>query len=151
MVILTEVIKLKIDNIDRIDIKDIEGNNNIVFDTNFLFVTFLYDIDIIRELEKNFGINYSLYIFEGTLSELEKVNQKKDKKRKKSLPLVRKFLELYNFKIINSSNTYVDSDFIQNHDKGLIFATSDKALKKKLREKSAKVLFLRQKSYLELE
>lgn len=123
----------------------------IIFDTNFLFVTFSYDVDVIREIEKRFGENYNLFIFEGTISELEKIYERKDKSKKKNLPLVLKFLDIYNFKIISSDNSYVDKDMIDIANENLIFATSDKNLKRKIRDKKGKIMYLRQKSYIEIE
>jgi rRNA-processing protein FCF1 len=146
---LTEIKKkFEILNIKNIDFE----KQNIIFDTNFLFLTFQFKFDIIRELERIFGFNYRLLVFEGSFNELERLNKRKSKNRK-LIPVIIKMLEFYNFKIISSIHTYVDNDILKNLDKRIIVATNDKLLKRKIlnEKKNVKILYMRKKSYLKLE
>jgi hypothetical protein len=123
--------------------------NPIIFDTNFLFVPFEFTIDIISNIEHLVGKNYSFYIYEGTLSELKNIEKKKDK-NKKFLPLITTMLSRYQFKIITSNQEYIDDQILENADKGVLIATNDKELRQKLWKIPCKVLYMRQKSYLEI-
>lgn len=122
----------------------------IIFDTNFLFVTFEFRIDIISELHRLVGTNYSLYIYEGTLDELQNIEDKGDK-NKKFLPLIAKMLKIYGFKIISSKQSYIDDQILENAPKGVIVATNDANLRKQLWAIPSRVLYMRQKHYLEIK
>ena len=96
------------------------------------------------------GKNYNLFIYEGTIEELKAVERKGDK-NKKFLPLIVKMLNIYNFKIIKSDIAYIDEQILSNVDDNVIIATNDKELRQKLQKKYCqKVMYMRQKSYLEI-
>ena len=123
----------------------------IIFDTNFLFLTFETKVDIIFEINRLFSNNYSLFIFEHTILELENILNRKDKS-KKVIRLVCKFLTHYGFRLIKNSIKYIDNAIIENLDEKIIVATIDRELKKKIKQTNPKIkiLILRQKSYLEI-
>ena len=98
---------------------------------------------------KFFSSKYSLYIYEGTIKELAAIQEKKDK-NKRFLPLISKMLKLYGFKIIKSQKDYIDAQIIENMDKRIIVATNDKNLRHKIKRLGSRVLYLRQKNYLDL-
>ena len=122
----------------------------IIFDTNFLFTTFEFKIDVIEEIRRVIGSTYSLYIYEGTILELLDIESRQTK-NKKFLPLIAKMLELYNFKIIKSKEKYIDDQILSNITQDVVIATNDKELRLKLWQKQARVLYMRQKKYLEIK
>ena len=123
--------------------------NPIIFDTNFLFTTFEFKLDIILELQRVVGGNFNLFIYEGTIEELISVERKGDK-NKKFLPLISKMLKLYNFKVISSTQDYIDSQILENLDKRILVATNDKELRKLIWAGGYKVIYMRQKRYLQI-
>jgi len=138
-------------DLEKINFNKIDKNQtNIIFDTNFLFVTFQFNVDIISEIRKLFGSKFNLFIYEGTISELTNLEKKKTK-NKRFLPLIIKMLKIYNFKIIKSEQTYIDEQIMSNLDKNFLIATNDKELRQKIQKKRFKVIYLRQKSYLEVK
>jgi rRNA-processing protein FCF1 len=124
--------------------------NPIIFDTNFLFVTFQFNVDLIAEIENVVGASYSLFIYEGTIGELMSVERKKDK-NKRFLPLIVTMLKRYGFKIISSDIRYIDEQILSNVNRGVLVATNDKELKLKLWERGSRVMYLRQRAYLEIK
>lgn len=126
------------------------SNSPIIFDTNFLFTTFEFKIDVIEEIKRVIGSNYNLFIYEGTILELIDLENRKTK-NKKFIPLIAKMLEIYNFKIIKSNQKYIDDQILSNALEGITIATNDKALRLKLWEMRARVLYMRQKKYLEMK
>jgi rRNA-processing protein FCF1 len=135
----------------RINFIDILSDSKpIIFDTNFLFVTFEFNIDIIEELKRVIGTNYTLYIYEGTILELLDIEKQKTK-NKKYLSLISKMLQIYNFKVISSKQKYIDDQILENIDDKIIIATNDKELRLKLWELRSRVLYMRQKKYLEMK
>ena len=138
-------------DLGRVDFDEVLSSKNpIIFDTNFLFVTFQFNVDLIVEIEKVVGATYSLFIYEGTIGELMSVERKKDK-NKKYLPLIVTMLKRYGFKIISSEIKYIDEQILSNVNRGVLIATNDKELKIKLWAKGSRVLYLRQKAYLEIK
>jgi len=138
-------------DLEKIDFDFVKNSiNPIIFDTNFLFVTFEFKLDLISELEKVIGKTYTLFIYEGTVDELKAVERKGDK-NKKFLPLIVKMLHLYNFKIIRSEISYIDEQILSNINSGVLIATNDKELRQIIQKKYfQKVLYMRQKSYFEI-
>lgn len=144
-------IRKSLEDLPKVDFEEVLGSHNpIVLDTNFLFVTFEFKIDIISEIKRVVGKTVSYFIYEGTLKELEAIDTKKNK-NKRFLPLISKFLHLYDVKVIKSVNTYVDADILNNVDRRVLIATNDKELRLKLWELETRVLYMRQKSYFEIK
>ena len=128
----------------------LQVRNPIIFDTNFLFITFEFKIDIISELKKIIGGEFNLFIYAGTIEELKDIEKHKTK-NKKFLPLIITMLKRYNFKIIKSDEKYVDAQILSNLNSNVILATNDKALRLEIWKRRYKVLYLRQKAYLEIK
>lgn len=144
-------IKNSIINLEKVDFNDVKSSKNpIIFDTNFLFVPFEFKVDVIGEILRLVSSNFNLFIYEGTISELEAIEKKKDK-NKKFLPLIITMLKNYNFKIIKSQISYIDEQILSNLNKNVLIATNDKQLRLKIQKERFKVLYLRQKMYLEIK
>lgn len=143
-------IKNSIIDLEKVDFKYVVSvKNPIIFDTNFLFVPFEFKVDVISEILRLVSSSFNLFIYEGTISELEAIEKKKDK-NKKFLPLIITMLKNYNFKIIKSQISYIDEQILSNLDKNVLIATNDKQLRLKIQKERFKVLYLRQKRYLEI-
>ena len=104
-------------NLEKIEFNDIlKDVRPIIFDTNFLFVTFEFRIDVLYEIERLVGKHHTFYIYEGTISELLNI-ERKGAKNKKFMPLIATMLDKYNFKIIKSDQKYIDDQLIENLNK----------------------------------
>lgn len=142
-------------DIERVDFSVLEEQQQtdtvpIIFDTNFLFVTFEFNIDLITQIERLVGSKTQFYIYEGTLSELENIEKKGDK-NKKFLPLITTMFKRYQFKIIESNQNYIDDQILEHSNKGILIATNDKELRQQLWKIPCRVLYMRQKAYLEIK
>ena len=122
----------------------------IIIDTNFLMLPFQFKIDIFSEFNRICNFSYKLHIFEQSMNELKNIIGKQSGKSKKAAQFALKLIKLKNISIIASSPKDVDSLILENPDKDAIVATQDMHLKKKLLEKGASVIILRQKKYLKL-
>jgi rRNA-processing protein FCF1 len=124
----------------------------VIFDSNFLFVPFQFQIDIFEELGKLLGKAEPI-ILTTTFEELETLARKRSPKMSiqasaalelakkcKAVEAKMKLRESYDDVIVR---TAVDSDYL--------VATNDSNLRKRLRESGVAVVFLRQKSHLEIE
>ncbi|MBN1385517.1 hypothetical protein JW968_00900 [Candidatus Woesearchaeota archaeon] len=118
----------------------------IVLDTNFVMIPAEFGIDVFKEIRNCLDCQYKLFIVDKTIKELEKILEKGKGKEKSSAKLA---LDLIKAKALNiipmESPEYTDRLLLDLGEKGYIIATQDKELKRKLKEKGAKVLTLRQK------
>ena len=138
-------------DIERIEFNQIlKDTRPIIFDTNFLFVTFEFKIDVLYEIERLIGNKHTFYIYEGTISELLNIERKREK-NKKYLPLIVTMIHKYGFKIIRSNQKYIDDQLIENLHNKVIIATNDKELRHKIWDNNEKVIYMRQTSYLEIK
>ena len=138
-------------------------NQILIFDTNFLFVPFEFRVEIISEIKRILGTKVKIVIIEETLKELEAIEKKKTK-NKKFLSLIVTFLHTYNVSILTNTQVqkqsnndtskplthYVD-DILLTLPREWIIATNDKELKQTLWKIPRKVIFMRQKSYLDIK
>lgn len=143
-------------NKNKVSITKFQENNSskytLIFDTNFLFVPFEFRVEIISEIQRILGNDVSFAIVEQSIYELEEIEKRKTK-NKKFLPLIATLIKVYNVSIItqvDSQNYYVD-DVLFQLPKEYIIATNDKELKKRIGEDGRKVIFMRQKSYLDIK
>lgn len=140
----------QLDKLPVVDYSEVKtANRAVVCDTNFLFTTFEFKLDVIAEFKRLVGSTFNLYIFEGTCHELLKI-ETQTTKNKRFLPLIAKMLQLYNFSIISSEQDYVDKDILELVQQPVLVATNDKPLRQYLIKKGVKVVYLRQKNHLEI-
>lgn len=109
----------------------------IILDTNFIATAIRFKIDVFGEIKK-LG-KFQIAILDKSLEELKKL-----KENKIALALLKK----NNVKVIKTtSEKDVDSLLVELADKNTIVGTQDMELKRRLKEKSVKLLVIRQKKY----
>ncbi len=114
----------------------------IILDTNFLIAVAQFKIDIFRELK-----GHELYLILPVVIELNKISRGKSKDAR-SAKLARILLKAQNLKTLKPNETSADKALIEYSKKGYAVATQDIALKEKLEEQGAKVIYIRQKKYV---
>lgn len=122
----------------------------IIIDTNFLMLPIQFRVDIFSEIDRICNFSYKLYIFDKSIDELNNIIKNQPQKHKKAAQFALKMVKLKNIGIIKSEKKNVDVLILNNLSKDTIVATQDSSLKKKLLEKGASVIILRQKKYLQL-
>ena len=121
----------------------------LVIDTNFLMIPYRFRVDIFSEFNRICSFNYRLFVFEQTIGELKKIIATQSGKDKKAAEFGLKLIKLKNIGIIPSKERDADSAMLSSMDKDEIIATQDAVLRKRLIEKGASVIWLRQKKYLQ--
>jgi len=124
----------------------------VILDSNFLFVPFQFHVDIFDELEALLG-KYEPTVLSTTLEELRSLTKKQSVKMQKQASAV--FELVRRCKVVDvkkkPGESYDDIILrIARKSKSPV-ATNDKELRRKLREEGVAVIFLRQKSHLEME
>ena len=125
----------------------------IIIDTNFLLIPGEFKIDIFSEIHKIAHFQYKMFIIDKTIDELSKIinDKKSNSKDKLDAKIGLKLAESSKVDKIKSETSNVDDAIVENSDKDTIVATSDKELKRRLREKGVKIINLRKKQYLKME
>jgi hypothetical protein len=121
----------------------------IILDTNFLMIPYQFNVDIFEEISRIMEEEYELIIFDKMIDELEKIAELKGKDAtaaRIALGLIKK----KEVKIISTNEKTVDNAIIDSVDENTIVATNDKVLKEKLKNKNIKIIYLRNKKYLEM-
>jgi len=125
----------------------------VIADSNALFIPLEFKIDIFTELSRLLNRNYELVLLSPVKRELETLTQKSSPKTRKNAKFALSLAEkLTCVKIQEKPNEPTDDTIIRiaKQWKTPVF-TNDKQLKKKLRDISVPVIYLRQKSRLEID
>lgn len=125
----------------------------VILDSNFLFVPSQFQLDIFEELAKLLGQRFDPIILSPTYKELVKIAEDGSPKTRQQASLALTLAE-------KCGIVPVEKDFRETNDDVIVrvaaewkcaVATNDRALRRKLRNKNVAVIYVRQKSRLEIE
>jgi hypothetical protein len=122
----------------------------IILDTNFLMIPYQFKVDIFDEIRRIVEGEYELVTLAGVVKELERIKKSKGKSAA-AAKIGLELIKAKNVKVINSDSEKVDNKIIELSDKNTIVATNDIELKKILKNKKIKIIYLRSRKYLEME
>ena len=116
----------------------------IILDTNFLTIPYQFNIDIFEEIDRVVEGKYELTTLDCVVEELKKLKKSRGKEAaaaKVALILIKE----KNVKVIKTNEKNVDIKIYRMADRNTIVATNDKDLRRRLKNKNVKVLYLRSK------
>jgi rRNA-processing protein FCF1 len=125
----------------------------VIVDSNALFVPLQFKIDIFTELPQMLNRNVELILLSPVKHELETLTQKAPSKTQKNAAFALKLAEKCKFvKVPETPNEPTDDAILRIAKKwnAPVF-TNDKQLKKKLRDISMPVIYVRAKSRLQID
>lgn len=125
----------------------------IIIDTNFLFIPSKFQLDIFEELNRLLLQNLEPALLSPTYQELQKLAKSSSVKLSKQARLGLKLAEKCQIVEVERKGNEPNDDLILRmaREWKCPVATNDKELRKRLRSVSVPVVFLRQKSRLEVE
>jgi rRNA-processing protein FCF1 len=126
----------------------------VILDSNALFVPLQFKIDIFEELKALLGVNFEPVVLSPIRRELEIIAEAGSPKMHKLASYALKLAEkCVFFKVAQEKNTCSPDDVIIEMAKkwNCPVFTNDRELKKKLRNISVPVIYVRQKSRLEID
>lgn len=128
-------------------------NLKVILDSNALFVPFQFKIDIFEELKTLLKRNYVPILLSPVKRELEKIAEKSSPKMRKEASYALKLAEKCKLVEINieTASSPDDAIFYMAHEWKCPVFTNDGELKKRLRDISVPVIYVRQKSRLEID
>jgi rRNA-processing protein FCF1 len=125
----------------------------VILDSNALFVPFQFNIDIFEALEELLGRRTVPIVLSPIKKELETIAEKSSPKMRKSALCALKIAEKCKFLEAKFRTSSSPDDAIVEMSKGggYIVFTNDRQLRKRLRDISVPVIYVRQKAYLEID
>ena len=125
----------------------------VILDTNALFVPLKFKIDIFEEMKKILNRNFELVLVSPTLEELERISTQGSLKMRKQAENALKLAEKCRvLKVAHEDGIPVDDLIVQvaSNQKYAVF-TNDRQLRNRLRDINVPVIYVRQKSRLEID
>lgn len=120
----------------------------VLLDANFLMIPETHGIDIFSELDRLLDKKYELVVPEVVIGELERLKKEGDSSERKASRIA---LELADrAKKIKSENPADEEILKLSQEKNCVVGTNDSNLRKKLRNKGIPVIYIRQKSHLDI-
>ena len=138
-----EAIKIALTSVKKKPVK-------IILDSNAFFVPIYFKIDIFREIKQLLNRNIELILISPIKQELELLVEKK--KNKKAIFALQLALKCKYIELDVAKDSLTDDIIVEkaNEWKAVVF-TNDRMLKKRLRNISVPVVYVRQKSFLEID
>lgn len=126
--------------------------NEVIIDTNFFMAIFQFKIDILDELKKVVP-SYKLTTPKFVISELEGLKNNKNQNIRKQATMALKIAKSGDVEIMDVSTLNGESvdDALLRISKSKILATNDIQLKRRAKEASIQVAYIRQKRYVAID
>ncbi len=124
----------------------------VIMDSNALFVPLQFKIDVFDELERLLNRRFELILLSTVRRELEMLAVEGSPKTRRMATFALKFAEKCRYVDVESSARTVDDVIVEvaARWKTPVF-TNDSQLRKRLKDISVPVIYVRQKSHLEIE
>ena len=124
----------------------------VIMDSNALFAPLQFKIDMFGELERLLNRRFELILLSPVRGELETLAAEGSPKTRRMANFALKLAEKCRYVEVNSSKKVVDDVIVETAAKWRtpVF-TNDSQLRKRLRDISVPVIYLRQKSRLEID
>ena len=105
----------------------------IIIDTNALMSIAAFNLDIFTAIQESVDFSYQLFILDGTVDELYKIQKEQRGKGRKAAKLAFQIIDAQNIPLIKEVG-YVDDLLVEHSKKGDLILTQDMALKKRLQK-----------------
>jgi len=125
----------------------------VILDSNALFVPLQFRFDVFGELERLLSRRFELVLLSVVKRELEILAEKGTPKMRRDACCALKFAERCTLVEVDASASALTDDVIVDvaREWGAVVFTNDKVLRKRLRDISVPVIYVRQKSRLEID
>ncbi|MFQ6051907.1 MAG: PIN domain-containing protein [Candidatus Hydrothermarchaeota archaeon] len=120
----------------------------VILDTNFLMLPGRLGIDIFKEIDRELCANHKLFVLSTTEKELKNLVENAKGSEKK---IAKIGLELIGRCEILPAEREPDIAIFDFINENTVVATTDKELRKKLRKKGVKTLYLAQGAYIRMD
>jgi len=125
----------------------------VILDSNFLFLPSQFQIDIFEELKGLLNRKFEPVVLSPTYEELQKLAERRSPKLRRQALLALSLAKRCRIVDVERRPNETNDDVIARvaRDWGCPVATNDRTLKRRLRDMKVAVIYMRQKSRLEME
>jgi rRNA-processing protein FCF1 len=125
----------------------------VILDSNALFVPLQFRIDIFSDLKRLLNRNFELILLSPVKRELKTLAEKGSPKMRKNASYALQLAEKCKYVEVDTSASALTDDVIVKVAKewGFPVFTNDRELRKRLKDISVPVIYVRQKSHLEID
>lgn len=127
----------------------LQNRPRIVFDTNMLLAIQQLHIDVFSETKKMFGAKAELLIPKQVFEELRNMTGKGEG-IKRAVLIALEEIERYGVKIVDVDASNADSAIAKMAMEGCFACSNDAVLRKRIKGFAGKVIYLRQRRFLEI-
>ncbi len=132
--------------------KPAKTNLKVILDSNVFFVPLRFKIDVFEELGTLLGRNFEPILLSPILKEIERMAEKGNPKIRKDAEYALRLAERCTLVRIDDAVIQPDDVIVQvAHEWKCVVFTNDMPLKKRLRDINVPVIYVRQKSRLEID
>lgn len=125
-------------------------SKKVLLDTNFLLIPGQFNVDIFNELDRFLGSQIELEILENSLNELQNILKTASGADKEAVRLALSLIEKKGVKIRETFKTgHVDDMIVDVANDYQAVCTQDMVLTERIHKKNVKVIFMKQKKYLD--
>ena len=122
----------------------------VIIDTNFLLIPGQFRVDIFSEIERILDVPFEFCIVEKTMDELQRIVMSAGARDRAAAKLATVLAIQKGLKRLHLSKgkASADDDIVAESGADTYVATQDAALRRRVRQRGAKIIGLRQKKYL---
>ncbi|KXA89931.1 hypothetical protein AKJ37_02675 [candidate division MSBL1 archaeon SCGC-AAA259I09] len=121
----------------------------VILDTNFLMVPETHGVDIFSEIDRILDKKYKLIVPEAVVKELKKLKEDGSSSERKAAGIALKLTD--RAEKIKSQNPADEEILKLAKEKECVVGTNDSTLKKRLRDLQTPVIYLRQRTHLDID
>jgi len=125
-----------------------ESYVRVILDTNFLMLPGRLGVDIFKEIDRELCMNHKLFVLSSTEKELKNLVENARGSEKEAAKIGLELMKRCEILNAEKEPDIAIFDFINENT---VVATTDKELRKKLKKKGVKTLYLAQGSYVKLD
>jgi rRNA-processing protein FCF1 len=121
----------------------------VALDSSFLFSVNELKIDVFQKIKESLG-KVEFLVPKKVMEEVRKASLLKGKKGV-SARIAIELIKKNNARVLKEKEVSADKALEKLSRKGILVATNDRALKKRIKEKNGRVIFIKQKKFVEIE
>ena len=122
----------------------------ILLDTNFLMIPVQFGVDIFKEIERILPVKYELVTISPVVEELKQISSGRNRDSR-AARVALQLIEQKSIKVLPTKEKEADKALLGLAKDSVIVATSDRELRKILGKEGVPVIYLKEKSHLEIE
>ncbi|MBW3020276.1 DNA-binding protein [Candidatus Woesearchaeota archaeon] len=121
----------------------------VILDTNFLLIPIQFGVDIFSEIDDLVLEDHKLLVLDKSIDELKGIIETQKGTSRQAAKLALQLLECKGSILETNSKDYADDVIVNLANDETIVCTQDRELRKRVKEKKARIIGMKQQNYLD--